>query len=316
MSQNVLILGAGASSHYDFPVASALVDSAIQWRGSQAVVDMYQGNIALIEEFADQLQRSGCTSIDQYVSSIKREPLRNIGKQLMALFLAHQEAEHKLYIRNGNHWYERAANRLIIPGHLDRFPAYDIGVITFNYDRSFERYLLTALLTRFRDHHRPDEIIKAFKRLPIIHIYGSLGELPELVTEGRQPRAYGPIANAAELEVAVGGMQLLGEGDPLQPGSGIAKAQELLVSSAGDVVFLGFGYSDDNLGALNLKRNVSGEFRQILGTIVGYGSKENQEALMLLINNHGRAFKTRWDVDVATVVRDWPVSVFGPPKQH
>jgi hypothetical protein len=90
MSQNVLILGAGASSHYDFPVASALVDSAIQWRGSQAVVDMYQGNIALIEEFADQLQRSGCTSIDQYVSSIKREPLRNIGKQLMALFLAHQ----------------------------------------------------------------------------------------------------------------------------------------------------------------------------------------------------------------------------------
>jgi hypothetical protein len=223
MAHNVLVLGAGASSHYNFPVASALVDQAIRWRGSQAVVDMYQPNTPLIEEFAGQLQRSGCTSIDQYVSSITREPLRQIGKQLIALLLSYQEVDSRLYERSAGHWYERVANKLIVPGQLDRFPAYDIGVITFNYDRSFERYLLTALLTRFRDHHPPAAIIEAFRRLPLIHIYGSLGDLPELGTDDKPSRPYGPILDAAVLGQAVGSMQLLGEGRPDDPKSGSAR---------------------------------------------------------------------------------------------
>src|ERR1700728_3488924 len=111
MAHNVLVLGAGASTHYSFPVASDLVDQAISWQGHGGRLTNCGIQHPTVAEFADQLARSGFTSIDQYVSAIKNQALREVGKQLIAIFLSVNEIQ--IPRRGPNHWYERVANLLI-----------------------------------------------------------------------------------------------------------------------------------------------------------------------------------------------------------
>jgi hypothetical protein len=316
MPKNVLVLGAGASQHYGFPVASDLVNQVIEWpsRGYGGLLINCGIHHIFVEEFADQLARSGFTSIDQYVAAITQDHLRKIGKQLIALFLSISEV--RITKRGLHHWYERAAN-LLIPGDMARFPARDIGVITFNYDRSFEYYMLCALMARFRDHHALEEIIAAFKRLPFVHIYGSLGVLPELTAKDDLKREYGPINDDAQLAIAVNAMQLLGEGNASDPESGIAQARELLRRSTGDVIFLGFGFSDDNLTALDLPNTVPAmPSRALRGTRMGITGDENTRMLMELLKRHGHAawLSQYFPTDVANAVDLYPVSIFGQPR--
>ena len=56
-------------------------------------------------------------------------------------------------------------------------------------------------------------IRSSHNRLPLIHIYGSLGDLPPLATNDDRARGYGGLSDEVQLAIAVRCMQLLGEAD-------------------------------------------------------------------------------------------------------
>src|SRR5665213_2667337 len=107
MPRNVLVLGAVSSVSYGFPLARGLVDIVIDWHSRRDRFGKCGIELHDVEVFADQLARSGCTSIDQYVMAIKNDGLRKVGKELIAILLAENEVE--VPRRAPDRWYERAA---------------------------------------------------------------------------------------------------------------------------------------------------------------------------------------------------------------
>jgi hypothetical protein len=65
-----------------------------------------------------------------------------------------------------------------------------VSIITFNYDRSLEYYLLTCLHAKYKKGLL--ECAKVLEKIPIRHVYGKLGELPELSSD---PKATIPYDN-------------------------------------------------------------------------------------------------------------------------
>jgi hypothetical protein len=150
VTTNVLILGAGASKHYDFPLAAEIVhrvhtnvDSMVP-RLRHLEVDP-----AAYDRVVERLLTSGCTSIDQFAEYLINPGDIVAAKALLAYHIAYFEVRGTLSQKwASGSWYELLANRLI-GQKIDTFPERDIAVITFNYDRSLEQYLLDCLTSRF-----------------------------------------------------------------------------------------------------------------------------------------------------------------------
>ena len=59
---------------------------------------------------------------------------------------------------------------------LEEFHQNDVGFITYNYDRTLEQFMLTALANTYgKDETTCAEILA---HIPIIHLHGRLGYLP------------------------------------------------------------------------------------------------------------------------------------------
>ena len=57
---------------------------------------------------------------------------------------------------------------------FEEFGNNKLSIVTFNYDRSLEHYLLNSLMTLHGKTR--DECAQALKKIPIVHVYGQLGE--------------------------------------------------------------------------------------------------------------------------------------------
>ncbi len=170
---------------------------------------------------------------------------------------------------------------------------------------------MQCLTSRFADRHTPHEIRQAFLRLPIIHIYGRMGDLPGFSTQ-EGVRDYNHIRNRAELDAAVRGMHLLRElRDDPAPGERDA-ARNRLKEATGNVVFLGFAYAQENLEALNLKETCAG--KTVFGTILNIGEHEQYKVLTERLQQFGVKLATDWRFDVYTAMLQWPVTILGPPR--
>jgi hypothetical protein len=142
---------------------------------------------------------------------------------------------------------------------IDDFVANnDVSFVTFNYDRTLEYFFAT----RFANTYRVD-IAKAWeaaKRIPIVHVYGSVGEFsPSLHHRPIPSSAPGPFEpprapgsgpfTPMEIRQAAESIRLMYEDRNNQ--SGIAEAKEL-IKAAQCVCFLGFGFDPDNIDRLEL----------------------------------------------------------------
>jgi hypothetical protein len=310
MPVNVLVLGAGASQHYQFPLARDLARDACELTaGSIAVLEPAPPGARRIADFQHLLRRSGVTSIDQFIEYLDDPELIWAGKSIMARLLASNEQRDTLTNqRRADHWYEVLANRLI-GRTLETFPEYDIAIVTFNYERSLDVYLLDCLNHRFAHRYTAEMIKAAFQRLPLVHVYGQLGQLPELSKDPANTRAYGQIENALQLEIAINGMRLLREARE-HPASApnIPLARDTIGRSTGDIIFLGFAYSEDNLQGLDLLRTARG--KAIRGTVRGMDGELRTELDMRLAK-YGLAFSAAWDQTVHQAMMAWPVTILG-----
>ena len=311
---NVLILGAGASKHYDFPLAADIV------RRVRANTDSMTGRLGqleidqeIYERVVARLLSSGCTSVDQFAEYLDNPADILVAKSLVAYHVAIFETRASLSAdRPGGHWYELLANHLI-GVELDSFPQRDIAIITFNYDRSLEQYLLDCLGSRFGERHSQTEVRDAFQRLPLIHIYGRLGHLPGFGTgSSRSERPYEPIRGGAELQSATAGMHMLRElRDHPRRGQREA-ARECLGAAQGRVSFLGFAYAQENLEALDLARTCTQ--KTVSGTVLGIGHDERRVELHERLHGFGVTLSHQWEFDVYTALLTFPRTILGLPR--
>jgi hypothetical protein len=167
----------------------------------------------------------------------------DVGKLAIAYCLIPFENEAKLYqpLRGGN-WYEYLAGKL--DSVFEEFGNNRLSIITFNYDRSLEHYLLNYLINLHGKS--PDECARALEQIPIVHVYGQLGEKPY-----PQPGCfrYRPdqLKHFIYVKTAAAGIKLYHE----EAETSSASARELL-KRARRVCFLGFGYHSFNLARLNI----------------------------------------------------------------
>ncbi|MEE4354131.1 MAG: hypothetical protein V2J25_14820, partial [Desulfatiglans sp.] len=125
-------------------------------------------------EFADDLAKSGYSSVDAFLEN-KQEWL-DVGKAAIALQMlrAESECKHRLFPpkQPSDHWYETLWTHLSAPSWRG-FKSNPISIVTFNYDRSLEHYLVTVACNRYGI--RPHTALRGITQFPILHVHGDLG---------------------------------------------------------------------------------------------------------------------------------------------
>jgi len=173
----LFILGAGASMPYGFPDSRTLFDDICAgafdvpaehdddppgFAGSRANEK---------RDFCTALAGCGLTSVDRFLEF--RGDLLQVGKAAIAGRLVKYERPHELFRAPRQvDWYRTLFTAMVAP--LDRFHKNQVAFATFNYDRSLEHFLSTALsnLNKCDLESARAEV----SHLRIEHLYGSLGE--------------------------------------------------------------------------------------------------------------------------------------------
>jgi hypothetical protein len=184
-----MVLGAGASAPYGFPLGPKLVTDILKFVRSpseQTKAILAYNDIDRPEAymFADLLEGSGMYSIDAFLED-RKEFLR-LGKLAIAAILAPLEIPKKIH---GN-WYQYLFNTLCLIKHQSR--SEPLTILTFNYDRSLEFYLRRAF--RCKTGLPEPEIDKLFEKIKFIYLHGNLGDL----TSGHLPGRKFDSANSTE----------------------------------------------------------------------------------------------------------------------
>lgn len=262
----VLVLGAGASMPFGFPSGRGLKTEITKQLKPSSNTPMLTNLIevgfdpAFIEQFRSALQKSGKQSVDAFLEH--RDEFRKVGKTAIACALMPLENEERLFTDEQPNWYEYFFSKL--NARFEEFEKNSVSVLTFNYDRSLEHYLFTALRNAYGKP--PEECAEQLLSLPIIHLYGQLGELPYLATEGIK---FGAVINTENLKKCADGIQIIHDDVTNKPQ--FKRAHELL-RNAERICFLGFGYDRVNLERLMAHGTNSSQ--EICGTAIGFTGRE------------------------------------------
>jgi len=243
--RTVLVLGAGASSHYGFPLGEGLRDRVCGLANDNVlVVACNESGLdrSDLQDFTETLIHIGYTSVDWFLE--EWQSYTDVGKLAIAAALIPIEKPERLFPpeATGGHWYEQLVN--LMDAGSDAFAENRLSVITFNYDRSLEHYLWTVLKTR----HRGDEerAARDFRSVEIVHVHGSLGAFP---LPGSPGHAYAPNKDPKTIRDCADKIIVVGEAE--DSASEFGRARELL-GEAERVVFLGFGYHEESVRRLGI----------------------------------------------------------------
>jgi hypothetical protein len=117
--------------------------------------------------------------------------------------------------------------------------------------------------------------------VPIIHIHGKIGE-PILFAEAAGGRKYLPIDSKDDLNTAVSGMMLISEA---QPKNVLYEEAHKVIANADSIVFLGFGYHQDNMDRLEVGAR-SKQNANILCTTLGLTDSQEHFYIRKKLNPH------------------------------
>jgi hypothetical protein len=255
----VLILGAGASAPYGFPCGQELKDRLVRALGpiiNQAHLDLRTAGCSGtdIHAFREALLFSGQESVDAFLEH--RPEFLNVGKAAIAQALIPCENLEALF--RTPDWYGYLYQRLKANlRNLSDFATNKLAVVTYNYDRSFEQYMFTALKNSFGAPD--DEVVAALSGIPVIHLHGQLGFLP---WQQGPSRKYDESCGAEDIKLGVWGIKIIHE-------SLDAEYEQMYerVRDAKRVIFLGFGYHEMNMLRLNPERTMADP--KVFGTCYG-----------------------------------------------
>lgn len=272
MKRTVLILGAGASVPYRYPDGVALIQNIVIQ--AKKIPEKYSFG-RQVHELAEKLQRSGCNSIDAFLSH--HPNLKEVGKLLIALELyrAENQAHTDLFgLGRDEDWIRIVFNQL----------AENIGqvkIITFNYDRLLEKKILDICQARQFTQDSTKKLLDSFE---IIHVYGRLpisgfesSTLKLSPHEGSFKKEYGEFFGtedahdfgnlAARTNEVIGSIKIIGEASEL------ADQARAHIEWAERVIFLGCSYHRENMKLIGFK-STYGSHDDIYGTVYLMGPIE------------------------------------------
>ena len=277
--KTVLILGAGASMPYGFPSGWELVTKCARF------YDINDGDtVNLVKEgykpdkiigFSKALQMSGQGSVDAFLEH--RPEYIDVGKAAIAYFLVHRESKSTLFDMNlESDWYQLLWSRLSTS--INDFEDNNLSIITFNYDRSLEQYLFTAMSNCYGLDK--EQCAQKLNSIPIIHVHGKLGRL-DWEESNMETVDYGAlVTKSTVIRNASRGIKIIHEN--IDGDKEFEEARKLL-RLADKIYFLGFGYHPTNWVRLGMKdycESISiptGPWSEIAGTGFGLSRQVKEE---------------------------------------
>lgn len=274
-----LVLGAGASNPYGLPTSADLKKIIIEDTPSPTIHDLHPNDHmndvlesiqSSIRDMSRAFSRSGQYSIDSFLE-LRRE-YEKTGKICAVTYLLEKEAEAASNPTIAGDWYQWLFSH-IVKDNIDEFLRH-VNIVTFNYDRTLEISLMTMLIHSLKlESDRAESIVN---NLPIVHVYGShsspiqyrphLGHFvinytySSIVESSKNIRIIDPSHNVItkELEYA-----------------------RTMIGNSSQIVFLGFGFNENNLHRIGVHRDHSDWQKQnttIIASAFGMSLKEMRQA--------------------------------------
>jgi hypothetical protein len=265
----VFIVGAGASTDFAFPIGRELRDSirdlldrerlndeiraAIEFTSSREVLEYVNAAHAVSRSIYAHPSIDRALAFGD-VESANASRMKIVGKLAIAKIILDREVAtgmtDSLFTLERFHstWLGELIVHLLhlktaetISSVFDR-----ISFICFNYDRCIEQYFYLALQEVLRCE--PRQAADLVRKLRIFHPYGTVGRISWLrpYDPGRPFLDFGTKGRANVLLNAAAGITTIGDRSPDNPSSDWLGE----VANAGTVVFLGFGFHDENVDLL------------------------------------------------------------------
>lgn len=253
--KTVLVLGAGASHPYGFPLGTGLAQRIRLNLQSQATPyfeqirklcelpdnptpsDFYAPHVAA---FAAHFDASDVRSIDRFL--LHNDQYATVAKAAIAQVLLSCEEAHQLINVRQDHWYQYLADQMEAP--FDELARNQVSVISFNYDRSLEEYLYRRWCNT-HPRHQP-KVASLVNGLSILHVHGHLGPL-EWQPDAEHARPYRSTFENSELLRASRHIRTIYEARA----ETFETAKQMLLA-AERIIFLGFAYDAANLSSLGV----------------------------------------------------------------
>jgi hypothetical protein len=284
-AKTVFVLGAGASAPYGFPTGGALLTSLLGMKrkareNPTLPLSPYECLLdagfpqSRINGFLNALGDSGRWSVDAFLEH--RTEFLEVGKAAMAAGLLPRETHDVLFSQatgSREHWYQYMFNKL--NASFDELERNDVAFLTFNYDRSLEYYLTTAIQNTYGKSFA--EAAAKVAKLRIIHLYGDLGALEEANAQRWRSQ---PAWDGAAVKAAASRIHIIHSSD----GDKEFAVGRYFLEHAQVICFLGFGYHPINVGRL-LKSVSRGKDVVVLGTGHGLGLAERDSAQAAVRNS-------------------------------
>ena len=272
--RTVLVLGAGASKPYFFPVGRELLRRVVRGLRKPSTILSRQLQVCghkknEAESFSHALVRAQQPSVDAFLE--RRPEFLEIGKLAIASELILVEQENYLlptftdFEGHEGRWYDYLFG--MMGASVEEFETNNLSVVTFNYDRSFEHALFLFLK---HNNKLDDEAAEQLRsKVPVIHVHGELG--------GRRykpaiPAAGEPMDGAVVYQSA-GSIRVVHES--VQDDPEFAEARRLL-QQAEVVCILGFAYHRQNVERLRLHQ--LDPRLTLFGTALSLGTAEKNRA--------------------------------------
>jgi hypothetical protein len=251
----VLILGAGASAPYKFPLGAQLVDlichdileNAKESGLRSRLEEHYTEGPGQASLFAQSLRAVKPYSIDSFLQT--NPQYRTVGKAAIADVLVRAEKQKYLdLVKIEDDWYRYLLHYLTsrsMNDYMDQ--AAKLAVITFNFDRSFERVLHTTLKHRF--HVTKEKALELTKLIEVHHVHGCLGEPSWLYPDHPEANPYGitkPDELTLAVKKAVAKIKIVDDEIPRD----VIERLQIPLRAAQFVYFIGFGFDERNIARL------------------------------------------------------------------
>jgi hypothetical protein len=279
----LFILGAGASKPYGYPTGAELRADIINnyskyFDRLKDVVQRDLGNALhigrQIKKFVDIFSKSSISSIDKFLSL--NPNYAACGKIAITLSILNSEktSRFRVDMETANEdWYTFLFNKMMDglnkPNDYENFCKNKVAFITFNYDRSLEYILYDSFFHSFHQNRKDIEFkIDNLVPFPIIHVYGTVDKIKTINWPAHNYRA--DFDNYLLIEELSKGIRVIGEE---RTGESTKDQIKKLLPSYKRIFFLGFGYAQENLEAIDFLNNVT-EDMQIYGTAKGMTRKE------------------------------------------
>ncbi len=295
----VLVLGAGASMPFNFPSGAKLLQDIIKLLSTDKMLQHVPANNPTdLRAFQNALSHSGTSSIDAFLEH--RPEFIEVGKIAIALSLMPCEKDEALF-QSSQHWYQFLFQQL--NASFNNFGENKLGIITYNYDRSLEYYLVTALQNKYGKDF--ESCLEQFKKIHFIHLHGSLGD--PFGGDHTTHKSYSSNCTPKDIGVGARNIKIIHESIDNEPQ--FKKAHDLLIN-AKKICFLGFGYDKTNLNRISPQVKIDWRLTPVYGTAFGLGKAQSDWVKFYFKKNFGADIQLgNTDTTIEKFLKDYPAII-------